>query len=61
MAASALHAGAGTLLATEAGATLSDVDGTPWTIQSDSILVAAGPDLHRDLLAFVRSASNPAS
>jgi len=59
--ASALHAGAGTLIATEAGATVSDLDGRPWTIESDSIVAAAGPDLHRDLLGLVRSASDPAS
>ncbi len=59
--ASAIHAGAGTLIATEAGATVSDLDGRPWTIESDSIIAAAGPDLHRDLLGLVRSASDPAS
>jgi len=59
--ASALHAAAGALIATEAGAAVSDLDGRPWTIQSDSIIAAAGPDLHRDLLGLVRSASNPAT
>jgi len=48
--ASALHVGAGCLLAAEAGATVTDIDGRPWTIQSDSVLAAATPELHRELL-----------
>jgi myo-inositol-1(or 4)-monophosphatase len=47
---SAVHAGAGSLLATEAGATLSEIDGQPWSIRSDSIVASADPDLHRELL-----------
>jgi myo-inositol-1(or 4)-monophosphatase len=47
---SAIHAGAGSLLVTEAGGTLSDVDGQPWTIHSDSLVAGATPDLHRELL-----------
>jgi myo-inositol-1(or 4)-monophosphatase len=47
---SALHAGAGSLLAAEAGAIVSDIDGRPWTLESDSIVASATPDLHRDLL-----------
>jgi len=57
--ASALHAGAGTLIATEAGATVSDLGGGPWTVHSGSILASADEDLHRDLLALVRSTSKP--
>jgi myo-inositol-1(or 4)-monophosphatase len=49
----ALHTGAGTLLATEAGATVTDLDGRPWTLDSDSIVAAATPELHRDLLDLV--------
>ena len=52
---SALHSGAGCLLAGEAGATLSDLDGRPWTIGSDSIVASATPDLHRDLLDLGRN------
>jgi myo-inositol-1(or 4)-monophosphatase len=47
---SAIHAGAGSLLVTEAGGTLSDVDGQPWTIHSDSLVAGATADLHRELL-----------
>jgi myo-inositol-1(or 4)-monophosphatase len=52
--ASSLHTGAGILLAAEAGATLSDIDGRPWTIHSDSVLASADPDLHADLLELAR-------
>lgn len=51
---SAIHAGAGSLLAAEAGAVVSDIDGRPWTIHSDSIVASATPDLHDDLLALAR-------
>jgi myo-inositol-1(or 4)-monophosphatase len=50
--ASAVHVGAGSLLAAEAGATVTDIDGQPWTIRSDSIVASAGPDLHRELLGL---------
>ena len=52
---SAIHGAAGSLLASEAGATVTDVDGARWTIHSDSILAAATPELHRDLLALGQS------
>ena len=55
--ASAIHTGAGTLLVTEAGGTLSDIDGQPWTLQSDSVVVSANPGLHQELLDLARSAS----
>jgi glucosyl-3-phosphoglycerate synthase len=41
-------------LAAEAGAVVSDVDGRPWTIRSDSIVAAATPSLHDDLVALVQ-------
>jgi len=50
---SALHVAAGSLLAAEAGAVVSDVDGRPWTTRSDSI-AAATSALHSDLLALVQ-------
>jgi len=46
----AVHAAAGALLAAEAGATVTDMLGQPWTIGSDSLLAAATPHLHADLL-----------
>lgn len=54
--ASAIHTGAGSLLVTEAGGTLSDIDGRPWTIHSDSVVGSATPDLHRELLDLARAA-----
>jgi myo-inositol-1(or 4)-monophosphatase len=56
---SAVHAGAGSLLVTEAGGVLSDVDGRPWTIRSDSIIASADPSLHRELLDLARAAAAP--
>jgi myo-inositol-1(or 4)-monophosphatase len=52
---SAIHVGAGSLLAAEAGAVVSDIDGRPWTLDSDSIVASATRSLHEDLLAIVRS------
>jgi myo-inositol-1(or 4)-monophosphatase len=56
---SAVHAGAGSLLVAEAGGVLSDVDGRPWTIRSDSIIASADPSLHRELLDLARAAAAP--
>jgi len=48
----AIHTTAGVLLARESGATVTDVEGAPWTLASDSLLIAAGAELHADLLAL---------
>jgi myo-inositol-1(or 4)-monophosphatase len=53
---SAIHAGPGSLLVTEAGGTVSDIDGRPWTIRSDSLLASATPGLHKELLTLARAA-----
>lgn len=50
----ALHTGAGSLLANEAGAVISEINGAPWTIRSDSLVAAATPQLHEVLLALAR-------
>lgn len=55
--ASAIHTAAGSLLAAEAGATVSDVGGRPWTIHSDSIIASATPGLHANLLELARVTS----
>lgn len=52
---SAIHAGAGSLLVTEAGGTLSDIDGRAWTIRSDSVVASATPDLHQEMLDLTKS------
>jgi len=50
---SAIHAGAGSLLVTEAGGIVSDIDGRPWTIRSDSLVASATPGLHEELLGLL--------
>jgi myo-inositol-1(or 4)-monophosphatase len=52
----AIHVSAGSLLAAEAGAVVSDIEGQPWTIESDSIVASATEALHDDLLAIARGA-----
>jgi myo-inositol-1(or 4)-monophosphatase len=47
-----LHAAAGQLLVTEAGGYVTDVDGHPWTLESDTLLAAANLDLYSDVLAI---------
>jgi myo-inositol-1(or 4)-monophosphatase len=54
---SAVHGAAGALLATEAGGTVSDIGGRPWTLESDSVLAAASAALHEQLLALLSAAS----
>jgi myo-inositol-1(or 4)-monophosphatase len=51
----AVHAAAGSLLVSEAGGLLSDLDGAAWTLQSDSLLFSATAVLHADLLALARA------
>jgi len=57
---SAIHTGAGSLLVTEAGGTLSDIDGRPWTVRSDSLVASANPDLHEELIDLAREVSRMA-
>lgn len=51
---SMLHLAAGCLLAEEAGATVTDLEGRPWSIASRTFLAAATPEIHRELLSLVR-------
>ena len=48
-----LHVAAGALLCAEAGAVVTDLRGVAWTLDSDSLVAAATPELHRDLLALL--------
>jgi myo-inositol-1(or 4)-monophosphatase len=57
---SALHTGAGTLLVAEAEGIVSDVQGAPWTLQSDSLLASANQALHGELLDMVRATAEDA-
>jgi myo-inositol-1(or 4)-monophosphatase len=47
---SPVHAAAGSLLAAEAGATVTDVVGRPWSLESDGIVVCANPELLEEVL-----------
>ena len=58
--ASALHAGAGTLLVSEAGGIVSDIEGAPWTLRSDSLLASANPELHGELIGMLRATARNA-
>jgi myo-inositol-1(or 4)-monophosphatase len=55
---SALHAGPGSLLITEAGGALSDIDGRPWTIDSDSLVGSANSRFHEELLDVLRASAS---
>ena len=52
-----IHTAAGSLLVAEAGGTVSDVDGRPWTLGSDSIVASAAGGLHGELLRLARAAA----
>ena len=56
---SAVHSAAGSLLASEAGAIVSDIDGTAWSIDSDSIVASATAELHADLVELIRVPTLP--
>lgn len=51
---SPVHAAAGALLSSEAGAIVTDRYGSPWTVECPSILAAAGPGIHADILSMIR-------
>jgi uncharacterized protein YndB with AHSA1/START domain len=50
--ASAVHVAAGSLLITEAGGVVSDIDGRRWTVDSDSLVGSADSELHEELLGL---------
>jgi myo-inositol-1(or 4)-monophosphatase len=51
-----LHTAAGALVAAEAGAVITDLDGAPWDIASVGHVIAATADLHRELRDIVEAA-----
>jgi myo-inositol-1(or 4)-monophosphatase len=57
---SPIHSAAGVLLAAEAGATVSQIDGWPWTLRSDNLVVSAAPEVHRELLRIARTVADEA-
>ncbi len=52
---SAVHSAAGSLLVTEAGGVISDIDGRPWTIDSPTMVASANQVLHDELLELATS------
>ncbi len=52
---SAIHVATGSLLVTEAGGVVSDIDGNAWN--SDSIIASATAALHADLLTIATEPS----
>jgi myo-inositol-1(or 4)-monophosphatase len=56
LAAPTLHVAAGVALAREAGATVTDISGKPWTIGSRSLIAASGADLAAQLAALAGTA-----
>jgi myo-inositol-1(or 4)-monophosphatase len=55
MGAPPLHVAAGTVLAREAGATVTDLRGGPWSVGSPTLVCAAGPDLAAELAAVAEA------
>jgi len=51
-----LHTAAGTLVAAEAGAVVTDLDGRPWCLASTGLVLAATAELHRELREIVEAA-----
>jgi fructose-1,6-bisphosphatase/inositol monophosphatase family enzyme/catechol 2,3-dioxygenase-like lactoylglutathione lyase family enzyme len=48
-----VHVAAGCLIAAEAGALVTDLDGGPWHVAATGVLAAATPALHAELLALI--------
>ena len=53
---SPVHIAAGCLLALEAGALVTDLEGQPWQLTSQTVLAAATPELHGELLQMAVAA-----
>lgn len=49
----ALHLAAGSALVAEAGGVVTDLDGAPWTLRSQSLLAAADGQTHAALLSLI--------
>jgi myo-inositol-1(or 4)-monophosphatase len=52
-----VHSAAGSLIAEEAGAVVTDIDGAPWGPTTQSFTIAANEVLHRQLIDLQRSSS----
>jgi myo-inositol-1(or 4)-monophosphatase len=58
---SPVHIAAGILLAEEAGATVTDRTGARWTVEKPSILAAASPEMHAEILALLKATEQAAA
>jgi myo-inositol-1(or 4)-monophosphatase len=58
---SPVHIAAGTLLAEEAGAVVTDRNGEPWAVDKASVLAAATPEMHAEILALIAATEAPAT
>jgi len=54
---SPVHTAAGALLVEEAGAVVSDLDGRPWTVASESLVAASGDAVHAQVLDLLAAAA----
>jgi fructose-1,6-bisphosphatase/inositol monophosphatase family enzyme len=55
MGAPPLHVAAGTALAREAGATVTDLRGEPWAVGAPTLVCASGADLAAELAAVAEA------
>jgi myo-inositol-1(or 4)-monophosphatase len=55
---SPVHVAAGSLLAEEAGAIVTDRTGVPWTVAAQSILASATPEMLRELIDLIATTPN---
>lgn len=52
---SPVHPAAGALLAEEAGAKVTGLDGHPWSVSSESLVAAASPELHEEVMELLEA------
>jgi myo-inositol-1(or 4)-monophosphatase len=50
-----IHVAAGTLLVTEAGGLVTDIDGSPWDLTSDTLVASAGTAVHAGLMQLAKA------
>ena len=49
-----IHTAAGCLLAEEAGALVTDIDGDPWTLATEDFIIASTTAIHDKLIDIVK-------
>ncbi len=53
-----MHTAAGTLLVTEAGGLVSNLEGEPWTIEAGSLVCSADATFHREVLELLAACTS---